>query len=188
MKKLTLLSLLLAFVVSFAGFAQDVKFDAQKAELKWKGKKVTGEHWGYIALKSGTLNLKDEKITGGKFVIDMNAITCKDLEPGEWNDKLVGHLKNDDFFGVDKFPEAILSITRSGSFINNEATVEANLTLKGISQPITFKAIKSANGYTAQIAVNRTKYGIKYSSGSFFEGLGDKMIADEFILDVKLVK
>jgi polyisoprenoid-binding protein YceI len=112
----------------------------------------------------------------------------KDLEAGEWHDKLVGHLKSDDFFGVEKFPTSELIITESAPFKNNEATVTGKLTIKGITHPVTFKAVKVGTGYTALITVDRTKYDIKYGSGKFFDSLGDKMIYDEFTLDVKLVK
>ena len=186
MKKLTLLAV--ALVMSLGVFAQDVTFSAEKSQLKWTGKKVVGEHWGYINLKSGAITLKDNKITTGKFVIDMASITVKDLEAGEWNDKLVGHLKNDDFFAVDKFKEAVLVITESSVFKGKESTVTGKLTIKDQTHPITFKAIQTADGYTAKIAVDRTKYDIKYGSGKFFSSLGDNMIEDEFILDVKLVK
>ena len=40
---------------------------------------------------------------------------------------------------------------------------------------------------TGQITFDRTKFEIKYRSGSYFEDLADKMIYDEVKLDVKLV-
>lgn len=184
MKKLTLL--VVAFAVTVGAFAQSSKFDASKAEIKWTGKKVSGEHWGYVSLKSGALEVKNDKVVSGKFVMDMTTINVKDLEPGEWNDKLTGHLRSDDFFAVDKYATAELVINQGGAFVKNEATLNGKLTIKGVTHPITFKAVKSANGYTAKITVDRTKYGIKYGSGKFFDSLGDKMIYDEFTLDVKL--
>jgi polyisoprenoid-binding protein YceI len=184
MKKLVLSAI--AISIAFTSFAQEVKINAAKSEIKWTGKKVTGEHWGYISLQSGTLNVKNNKIASGKFVVDMNSISVKDLEPGEYNDNLVGHLKSDDFFGVAKFPTATLEITESGAFVNNEATVNGKLTIKGITNPINFKAVKTATGYTAQVVINRAKYDIRYGSGSFFDNLGDKMIYDDFTLDIKL--
>jgi len=188
MKKSILSTLVLALAFSVAGIAQTTKFDASNSELKWVGKKVTGEHTGTVALKSGSLTIEKNKITAGKFVIDMTTINDTDMEAGEWHDKLNGHLRSDDFFGVEKFPEAVLTITVAKKFENNEAQVDGNLTIKGITQPVSFKVVQTADGYTTTITVNRTKYGIQYGSGSVFEGLGDKMIYDDFTLDVKLKK
>ena len=117
----------------------------------------------------------------------MNTLNCKDLEDAEWNGKLVGHLRSDDFFSVDKFPIATLTITESTTFNNGEAQVKGNLTIKGITHPTSFKVKKTDKGYMATVTVDRTKYNVKYGSGKFFDNLGDNMIYDEFTLDVKIV-
>lgn len=185
MKKLFILTAVL--MMGFTVTAQESSVNVSKSELKWTGKKVTGEHWGHINLKKGSLMIKDDKLAGGKFKIDMNSLTCKDLENPEWNQKLVGHLKSDDFFSVDKFPTATLTIKESGSFKNGEAEVKADLTIKGITEEIMFNAKKVDNTFTASITVDRTKYDVRYGSGKFFDNLGDNMIYDDFILDVKIV-
>jgi polyisoprenoid-binding protein YceI len=168
-------------------YAQSFKADALKSELKWTAKKVTGQHNGHIKLADGLLTVKDNKIVSGSFNIDMKSITDDDLTDAGYNQKLVGHLKTDDFFGVEKFPVTTLVITEAAAFVDNQADVKANLTIKGITNPITFKVTKSGNSYSANIAVNRAKYDVRYGSGSFFENLGDKVIDDIFTLDVILV-
>ncbi|MGE0089622.1 MAG: YceI family protein [Bacteroidales bacterium] len=174
-------------LMGFTSFAQEFKVNTVKSELKWTGKKVTGEHLGFIAIKEGKLIVKKDKITSGEFIIDMNNMTCKDLTDETYNQKLIGHLKSDDFFSVEKYPTAKLVINESGSFAKGEATVNGKLTIKNITHPITFKATKSGNTYVAKITVDRSKYEVKYGSGKFFAGLGDNLIYDDFILDVKLV-
>jgi polyisoprenoid-binding protein YceI len=64
--------------------------------------------------------------------------------------------------------------------------VTADLTIKGISNPVSFDLATTANSATANVKINRTKYGIKYGSGSFFDNLGDKVIYDDFDLTVNL--
>ena len=64
--------------------------------------------------------------------------------------------------------------------------VTGDLTIKGQTNPITFDLATTANSATTKFNVNRTKYDIKYGSGSFFDNLGDKAIADEFELEVAL--
>jgi polyisoprenoid-binding protein YceI len=117
----------------------------------------------------------------------MKSITDDDLKDAGYNQKLVGHLKTDDFFGVEKFPVTTLAITESTAFVNNEADVKGNLTIKGITNPIAFKVTKNGNSYSANIPVNRAKFDVRYGSGSFFENLGDKVIDDIFNMDVVLV-
>jgi len=180
------ISILLGIVIiALTSYAQ--KIDVNKSELKWTGKKVTGEHWGYIKLKSGSLNIENNKIVSGKFIIDMTTINCKDLEDPEWNKKLVGHLESDDFFSVQKYPTAKLEINKSTLLKNDLHEIEAMLSIKGITEPISFKAEKTENGYSAKITIDRTKYNVRYGSGKFFDNLGDNMIYDEFTLDVNLI-
>ena len=165
-------------------FAQQMKTDTEKSSLKWHGEKVAGEHWGHIDLKKGWLSWENDKLTDG--VIDMGSITNTDIEDPEYNAKLVGHLKSDDFFGVEKFPTAKLEIKSSEKFKNNKATVKAQLTIKDITHPIEFEAQKDDNWFMAEIIVDRSKYNVRYGSGSFFDNLGDKMIYDDFIMTVKI--
>ena len=180
-----LFTVVLAVVVT-ATFGKGLTVDVEKSTAKWTGKKVTGEHFGNVSIKSGNLELNDGKIMGGEFVLDMNSITNIDLE-GEWADKLIGHLKSDDFFGVDKYPLATLKIVESGAFVNGEAEVSGHLTIKGITEPISFTVKKQDGGFSSTLVVDRTKYGAKFRSGKFFQDLGDKLIYDDFTVEVNLV-
>jgi polyisoprenoid-binding protein YceI len=196
MKRLNLLTALtaLALVVgintsAIAGSGKTV--DASKSSVKWTGEKVAGSHYGKISIQSGNLEIENGSITGGEILIDMTSITCDDIENAEYNGKLVGHLKNDDFFSVDKYKTAKLVVTKVIPAGKGQIQIVGKLTIKGITKDIEFMAKQSEKGgsYTATgtMKVDRTKYGIKYSSGSFFENLGDKLIMDEFILEFTIV-
>jgi polyisoprenoid-binding protein YceI len=170
------------------------KVDVAKSTFQWTGKKVTGSHWGYVKIADGTFELEKGKVVGGMFNIDMTTIDCQDLKGGG-ADKLIGHFKSDDFFSVEKFPKATLKIktvTANTSAANNFDVV-ADLTIKGISKEISFPATIAFDAKTKMVSakadfnVNRTSYDIKYGSGSFFQGLGDKMIEDNFNVKVNLV-
>ncbi|MEE4260369.1 MAG: YceI family protein [Bacteroidales bacterium] len=173
-------------LLSVSVFAQKMKIDSEKSSLKWHGEKVTGEHFGHIDLKEGWLHWDNNKLTGGAFVIDMSTITNTDLEDAQYNAKLVNHLKSDDFFGVEKFPTAKLELKGSEKFTDNKAKVKAHLTIKDITHPIEFEAQKDGNWFMAEIVIDRSKYDVRYGSGSFFENLGDKMIYDDFTMTVKI--
>lgn len=167
------------------------KADLKKSSLQWLGKKVTGEHSGNIALKSGELILQKGKITSGKFEIDMRSITCTDIKDAEYNKKLIGHLNSNDFFSVEKFPAASFNMKEAITKDGKNYTIKGDLSIKGITNPIEFAAVveKSKDFVTASssIKINRAKFDIRYGSGSFFEGLGDNLIYDDFELNVKLV-
>lgn len=166
--------------------------NTEKSTIDWIGKKVLGQHNGKVNIQSGSIFTKDNVLTGGSFVIDMKSITSEDLKDADYNKKLIGHLNSADFFNVAEFPTATLKITKVLKLTNkpNEYTVTADLTIKGITKSITFPATFKAvgNGFegNANITIDRTLWDIKYGSSSFFEGLGDKAIKNEFELNVKI--
>jgi polyisoprenoid-binding protein YceI len=168
-------------------FAQDYTVDVNKSQVRWLGTKVTGKHNGTISVKSGEMSLKNDKISSGTFVIDMNSIVNEDLTDAGYNQKLVGHLKSDDFFGVATYPEAKLVVTKATAFKNNQADVRGDLTIKNKTNSILFTVTKNGDKYLAKITVDRSKFDVKYGSNSFFDNLGDKAISDEFNLDIELV-
>ncbi len=180
----------LAMVASPKG-ESSFKVDTQKSKVVWVGKKVTGEHTGTVPISNGALIWADNKLKGGSFDIDVKALTVTDITDASYNAKLVDHLKNDDFFAVDKFPKAnfvISSVTPKGG---DNYEIVGKLTIKGITNEVKFPALVRADKgrLTAQanIAVDRTKYNIKFRSSNFFENLGDKAIENDFRLDVNLV-
>ncbi|HZV68374.1 MAG TPA: YceI family protein [Saprospiraceae bacterium] len=166
------------------------KVNTDQSVIAWVGHKVTGEHNGTIGIKDGSLIWNHGVLESGTITIDMASVTVLDQQGGG-KTKLEGHLKSDDFFGVEKFPTATLAITKAISKGDGLYTITADLTIKGITKPVTFDAnVKTENNKltaTADIKVDRTLYDIRYGSGKFFDDLGDKAIYDEFDLNIKLV-
>jgi polyisoprenoid-binding protein YceI len=172
------------------------KIQPSLSTLGWEGKKVTGKHNGNVQVKEGTVQVNGSQIVGGTVVVDMNSIKVEDLKDAEYNGKLVGHLKADDFFGTEKFPTSTLVITKvtpiKGAAANaNNVTITGNLTIKGVTKPITFPAkagvkdgVAAASG-TATI--DRTQFGIQYGSKSFFDSIGDKAIDNDFTISFNVI-
>jgi len=186
--KVTNYLLALAVTLSTSGlFAQTQKVNIENSSISWLGKKIGGQHEGFIQIKSGELELKNDQIVSGNFTIDMTSITNTDLKDEGYNKKLVGHLKSDDFFGVEKYPTATFNITKATKFSNGKASVTGNLTIKDKTESITFDFVKNINHYTAKLEIDRSKFNVRHGSTSFFDSLGDKAINDIFTLDVKLV-
>ena len=187
MKKINYILAVILTISSFGTFAQSQKINTEKSTINWLGKKIGGQHEGLINVKSGELEEKGGKIVSGSFVIDMTSITNTDLTDASYNQKLVGHLKSDDFFGIEKFPTANLNITKATKFSNGKASVTGDVTIKGKTETITFDIVKKGNIYSAKIEIDRSKHDVRFGSTSFFDSLGDKAIDDLFILDIKLV-
>ena len=183
----------LGSLVSISAFAAKEKaatlnVDAGASTAQWLGKKVTGQHDGAIQLKNGSFTVAGNQITGGSFEIDMNSITCQDIKDSETNAKLIGHLKSEDFFNVGKFPTAKFVITKVTPLTDGSGgathTVTGNLTVKDTTKPLSFPATINVTGDVvtakADVVIDRTVFNIKYGSGKFFKGLGDKVISDTF--------
>lgn len=164
--------------------------DPMASSLNWTAKKVGGGHNGTVKLNKGTLNLEGNKLTGGSFVMDMTTIADADQ-----NARLTTHLKSEDFFGVEKNPTSTFTITKAalvgkakGGMSNYNIT--GDLTIKGITHPVSFPAVVKVNGNSAEasakVTVDRLKYDIKFRSGIIGTAT-DKIIEDTFTLDVKLV-
>lgn len=165
--------------------------DNSQSTLSWTAKKVTGSHSGNISVTSGKLEVDNNVLKGGNFQLDTRTITVTDIKDAGMNGKLLGHLKSDDFFSVEKHPTASFVITGTTAKGGGNYDVTGNLTIKGITKPISFPATVTVAGgkatAKATIKVDRTKFDIKYRSSNFFENLGDKAIYDDFELDVTLV-
>ncbi len=186
MKKSSLILLIISMMYTDMNAQEKFHADIEKTTLSWLGEKVLGQHTGTVRLKSGWLQWNENRIVSGEFLVDMTSIKDDDS-----NATLEKHLRSDDFFGVENHPASRLEITESSSFENGTGTVKGKLTIKGITNPVEFKATiqKSEEGtrFYSNIIVDRSKYNVRYGSGSFFSNLGDKTIYDEFKIKVNLL-
>ena len=181
-KQITAIVLIAFTTFSFTTKNEEKKeINVETSKVVWKGYKVTGSHEGTITIKSGHLNFNEDRLTGGAFVIDMLSITNTDLE-GEYKGKLEGHLKSDDFFGVEKYPTASLIFTKVKPTGKNAYLVTGDLTIKGKTETVTFNLSVYGSKANASLKIDRSKFDVRYGSTSFFDGLKDKAIYDEFDL------
>lgn len=166
--------------------------------LNWKVAKIGGQHDGQIKFSSGTITLTDSFLTNASFTIDMNSISCIDIEDKEKNQRLVSHLKSTDFFDVENYPTSTFTTTdivRYGKLKEDGPEVyklKGEMTIKGITKPVKLKAkvylyTGASISAIAKFEIDRSEFDIQYGSGSFFENLGDKLIEDEIDMYVSLV-
>ncbi|MGB7394665.1 MAG: YceI family protein [Pricia sp.] len=182
------LALVFGVVTATEPVAEEKKeVNTETSIVTWKAYKVTGSHTGTVDLEDGSLMFDDDKLTGGEFTVDMSTLVSTDLEGDpESKGKLEGHLNSEDFFHTENHPTANLVFTDVKSTGKNSYEVKGDLTIKGTTKPVTFDVSVYGSKATATVKVDRTDYGIKYGSGSFFDDLGDKAIYDEFDLVVDL--
>lgn len=193
MIKTMTIGLALAFTAS-ATAQQTFQANTTASKVEWIGKKVTGQHNGDLRVQSGTVAWGENGLAAAEVVMDMNSITVLDLKP-EGAAKLEGHLRSTDFFNTAEFGTAKFNTT---SVVRKDApagqpnyTVTGDLTIKGITKPVTFDVLasKEPTGVraTGTLVFDRTHYDIKYRSGQFFDALGDRMIEDEVVLTFHMV-
>ena len=185
MKTIKILTLFL-FAITCLAFTKNTtkKVDVEKSVVKWVGYKLTGQHEGTISIKEGELNFENKVLTGGTFTMDMGSINTTDLEGGSKN-RLDGHLKDEDFFDVDKYKTAAM-VFKEIKPSDKDYSIKADLTIKGITNEILFNMSVSETSATANLKIDRTQFNITYKSATFTNILKDKAIYDEFDLSVKL--
>ncbi|PIR97489.1 MAG: hypothetical protein COT91_01200 [Candidatus Doudnabacteria bacterium CG10_big_fil_rev_8_21_14_0_10_41_10] len=161
--------------------------DAESSTLTWSASRIVGEsHTGTVDIARGRVVRQDGEFIGGEFVFDMNTISeSKD------NQIFLKDVKSDDFFGVEQFPTADLVITSIVPASDSSFAVTGELTIRGITNEISFTADTSfSKGILlaeANFEINRTRWGIVFDSGTFFANLGDEAIKDEIQYELDLV-
>ena len=172
--------------ISFS-YSQSLTANKTQSLIRWYGEELTGKtHFGNLSFKEGRIGLQDGLIIGGNFVVNMTSLSVEDLSGGA-KARLEGHLRSDDFFSVDKYPDATLKISQKAKVEGDVQKLYGELTIKGIKHAVDFSIIlvdkKTA---TANLTFDRSKYNVRFRSGSFFENLGDKLILDDIRMEVSL--
>jgi len=165
-----------------------IKIDTKESVVTWKGSSVEGAHTGYVYISKGELMIENGQLMGGTVEVDMSTIEGDDHRS---DNNLIKHLKDPDFFDVKKFPTSTIVFTRVASINGEDKEITGNLTIKGITNPVSFPAnmevqdgIVKANG---RLVIDRTKWDVRYNSGKFYFNLADKTISDSIEFNIKIV-
>ena len=181
MKNLLIISFLL---INFELFSQGYGIDLEKSKIKWTGKEITtSSHYGTLKFVEGEINIQPDAVSG-KVIVDMESLSVDDLTGGS-KARLEGHLRSDDFFSVSSHKSSTIEV-KSSKKNGDDFDVDGVLTIKGISHPISFVLSVDENIATSKLTFDRSKYDVRFRSGTFFENLGDKLIVDDIELEVEL--
>ena len=165
---------LISIFCLLVGTAQAVEIDPSQSSFTWTASKITGStHTGLLPALSSDITVKDGQIVGGQITLDMKNFTVTDLQGGTAK-KFLGHIKSDDFFNVAKFPTSRIEVQSI-----DKGVATGRLQIMNKTKPVTFPIAKAGNVYSGTLTFDRTDFGIRYGSGKFFKGLGDKVISDE---------
>ena len=164
--------------------------DTKESVVTWKGSMLLEsdeESIGYVHISKGELMIEKGQLVSGTVEIDMNTIEYKDKTN---KNTPVKHLKSPDFFDVEKFPISTITITGVASVSGKTIKITGDLTIKGVTRPVTFPAkmevkdgILKANG---KLIIDRTDWGIRYRSGKFYDIVADEIVSDdiEFYMNI----
>ena len=162
--------------------------DTKETVVAWTVSSVHGGHTGYVYISKGELMIEKGQLAGGTVEVDMNTIEDKNHRS---DNNLIKHLKDADFFDVKKFPFSTIAITGVAAINDENKNITGNLTIKGITHPVTFPAkmeikdgVVKADG---KLVIDRTDWGIRYKSGKFFDNLKDQTISDSIEFHIMIV-
>jgi polyisoprenoid-binding protein YceI len=164
--------------------------------VRWTGRNLFNHHHGTVKLAGGRIEIEQGVLKAARFTLDMNSIACEDLVDTAYNAMLIRHLRDDDFFAVDRFPIAEFVCDRAELLPTcTDGTPNyqlcGQLTLRGVTQPLSFPTvIAAADGDhltgQAQFELDRTQFGSHYGSGKLFAFLGKHVVNDHIHLHIKL--
>jgi polyisoprenoid-binding protein YceI/rhodanese-related sulfurtransferase len=173
------------------------RLDTSASRLEWTGRNLNNRHYGIISVAEGVVQIEKGVIAGGTVTLDMNSIVNLDLQDEDYKRMLIRHLKSDDFFHVDRYPTAIFRLDNSQQIPDATPgspcqTINGSLELAGRSNRLSFPAEIAAqeNGLVkvqAAFDIDRTRWGILYGSGRFFEKLGMHLVSDTISLELFLL-
>lgn len=170
--------------------------DLAESRVTWIGRNLINKHWGQVAISAGEVTFQNGTVTGGAVVLDMRRITSSDLAGSDLHDVLIHHLESDDFFDVERFPEARFTIDLTEVCADcpgsRNLRLHGSLTLRGVTQPLT---VEAAAGFTPEghaalqctFTIDRTQWGVLYGSGKFFQRLAGHLVNDELELQVRMI-
>ncbi len=176
----------------------DGTFQVATAEsvVRWTGRNLFNHHHGTLKLAGGEIKVVNGVLVVARFTLDMNSLANEDLTDPDYNALLIRHLKDDDFFAVERFPTAEFVCSKAEALDactpgTPNFTLHGALTLRGITRDLSFPAVIAAADADhltgqAEIDLDRTQFGANYGSGRLFAFLGKHVVNDHVHLHLKL--
>jgi polyisoprenoid-binding protein YceI len=117
---------------------------------------------------AGTLDLDEQNPAASRVDVTIDVAS---IDTGDANRD--GHVRNADFFDVEKYPEATFKSTRVEPLGDDRYRVQGDLTIRGITRPVTLdvsvEAVitdmygKRRAGFSAQTSFNRKDFDLNWN-------------------------
>jgi polyisoprenoid-binding protein YceI len=151
---------------------EPVAVDAAVSSIGFVGAKVTGSHEGHFKTFDGKLFVHEGVATGTEFTIQTGSVWAD-------ADDLTGHLQDEDFFFVEKFPTATFTSTKIEG-----GTVTGIFDFRGVQKELSFPATievgETATTMKSEFSLNRKDWGVMYA------GKADNLIEDLVLIKLDL--
>ena len=179
MKAIVLLFTLMLF--PFFGLGQETLELKNTKPLTWQGKAAMGSYSpeGTLDVDKAIITIENDQITALTVAVDMKRLSQE-------NKKLQRHLRDEDFFDVKVFPQAVFTLTAPVDLNNGNCQLQGVMSIKNKAVteaiPAWINITDKLITITFDAELDRTAYGITYNSPSIFTKLKDQAIADAFNL------
>ncbi|MCE3227296.1 MAG: hypothetical protein K0S32_1847 [Bacteroidetes bacterium] len=175
---------------------QNYIVDSAESKIRFTGYGVGKNHPGNFKVTMGTVAVKENRITGGEFTIDVRSLAVE--EKGDmFQEKLKPHLLSGDFFDAEKFGTAKFEITSVEPYNPNSKdtsiveganfNISGNLTIKDVTRNVTFPAKVDLDDMTlkgkADFDIDRTQWNMNYGND---KTLGNKFISEKVNIELNL--
>jgi polyisoprenoid-binding protein YceI len=149
---------------------------------------VISEVEGSFRKFDGTVSNNNPDFTDASinFTIDVASINTD-------NDRRDGHLKSDDFFNAEKYPQMTFQSTSIKKLKGNKYELTGNLTIRDVTKPVKFDVVYGGtakdgrgitkSGFKATSIINRFDYGLKWNS---LTEAGGVTVGQDITIDLKL--
>lgn len=181
--------LAIAILLSTAAFSQQKwSVDPSHSNVKFTVTHlVVSEVEGRFTQFDGTLDSSKPDFTDAKiaFTVDVNSINTDN----EMRDK---HLKGDDFFNVEKFPQMKFTSISLKKVKGNQYVLDGNLTIRDVTKKVKFNVTflgstkgpkGSVAGFKASTTINRFDYNLKWNA---LTEAGGAMVGKDVTINVNL--
>lgn len=183
-----------------------VKADSLQTSVVWFGSNIAGKsHTGSVNIDTISIKFNGCDIDEVFVKVDMNTISSSEVEVlgVDMSDKLISHLKNEDFFNVERFPYAKATIYEFNEVIpdsTDEIWVKnidilprkyecfTRIHIMDIVKDTVIVAYSDDDGdyFWCPLSLDRTEYSIQYGSNKFYQKLGDNAINDEILVTISI--
>lgn len=175
MKLVVFIMLLIAPV----SWAQTQTYQAKDQQIQWTGHAAVGGYApeGTLKISQADLMIDRERIVELSFEIDMSSLEQE-------NKQLQGHLREEDFFDVNRYPRAKFQLSIPCLIEEQSLQLMGNMTIKSTTLeervPVSIKRMGHSVILKFEHSMDRTRYGITYNSPTVFEKIKENAIADQF--------